>query len=771
MRIFTFFFLLFLASSLGLRAQEAVGEWKAHFSGKNAKDLCSDEKYIHVACEQMLYRYNYTGIDKIYTRINGLSDTDLKFVRKLSEDDSYILVYENSNIDILKNGTFYNFADIKNKQLSGDKSIYDIHVRGNEVWLSCGFGIVKFDTKEMEFSDTYYIGADGDFTKVCGVDFSEDYVYAATTEGLKRASLSTGALYNFNNWELINLPENKSADALGIVDGTIYVNLRNADDTEGSLYYSNGSGWQLFEAGYTNVAEIFESESFLIFTLLNGQTRIHTKDGELWEAYTAYGDGSYGAQTHINRVAEAPTGELFFADGRNSLVKPLSDGTHEFISPGGPFTNAVMQLEIINRHLVGTAGGFLINLNPANREASLFKYNLADQVYTNVVKTGHRSFYSIASPDKNQDHLFIGTWNQGLYELQGDEILNIYDETNSSLQSILPNYQSVRIGGLAYDDSGNLFMTNSFVGEPMSVYTNDGQWLSFAHSETIPKRRFFKLMRTADGNFWAGAAQTEGGLYVFNTNGTPTNLSDDDYKFFIPRTSDNNESSTDVRSMAQDKDGTVWIGTSEGIFVYYYPERIFDEAAYAERIQLTAVGADTSEQYLLKTEMVTAIAVDGANRKWLGTQTAGVFLVSPNGKDQILAFNTENSPLPSNTINDIEIDPETGRVYFATGKGLISYRAEATEGSDYFENVYVFPNPVRPGYEGVITVTGLMPDTNVKITDVAGNLVYETESLGGQAVWEGTNMNGQKVSTGVYLVFCSSPDGTETHVTKLLFVK
>ena len=222
-------------------------------------------------------------------------------------------------------------------------------------------------------------------------------------------------------------------------------------------------------------------------------------------------------------------------------------------------------------------------------------------------------------------------------------------------------------------------------------------------------------------------------------------------------------------SIAEDLDGDIWVGTDQGIVVYYYPENVFEDSDFhAQRIILT-IGDVT--QYLLNTEMITAIAIDGANRKWLGTKSSGVYLVSENGTEEIHHFTEGNSPLLSNQINDIGINHETGEIFFATDKGLISYRGSATMGSDEFRDVYVYPNPVRENYDGDITIRGLVSDVNVKITDISGNIVYETTAEGGQATWNGKNFSGSRVSTGIYLVFCSNDDGSKTYITKLLFIK
>jgi hypothetical protein len=225
----------------------------------------------------------------------------------------------------------------------------------------------------------------------------------------------------------------------------------------------------------------------------------------------------------------------------------------------------------------------------------------------------------------------------------------------------------------------------------------------------------------------------------------------------------------DVYSIAEDKEGAIWIGTSKGVALYSNPSRIWDsETMYATQPSLDL--NDGVYHPLLATETVTAIAVDGANRKWFGTKESGVFLISENGEKEVLHFTEDNSPLLSDEINAIAINQKSGEVFFGTDKGLVSYQGDAISGKSTYDNVYVYPNPVRETYDGPITVTGLIENSDIKITDISGNLVFKTTSLGGQAVWDGTNLNGNRVKTGVYLVFCNDEFGEETHITKLLFI-
>ncbi|MGM0407320.1 MAG: T9SS type A sorting domain-containing protein, partial [Bacteroidota bacterium] len=299
------------------------------------------------------------------------------------------------------------------------------------------------------------------------------------------------------------------------------------------------------------------------------------------------------------------------------------------------------------------------------------------------------------------------------------------------------------------------------------VKMSDENWYSFNFDSEISNILVSDIIVTENNHKWV--ILPGNGLFVFDDNNTPDNENDDLYKKLSVVDENGKIISNNVYSIAEDVNGVIWVGTDQGIVVYYNPSDVFETSAfYAQRITLTV---DDVTQHLLNTELISSIAVDGANKKWLGTQNSGVYLVSKDGTEEINHFTEKNSPLLSNKINDVGIDHETGEVFFATDKGLISYRGSATMGSDEFRDVYVYPNPVRENYDGDVTIRGLVSDVNVKITDISGNIVYETTAEGGQATWNGKNFSGKRVSTGVYLVFCSNEDGTKTHITKLLFIR
>ena len=227
--------------------------------------------------------------------------------------------------------------------------------------------------------------------------------------------------------------------------------------------------------------------------------------------------------------------------------------------------------------------------------------------------------------------------------------------------------------------------------------------------------------------------------------------------------------SPDVRSIAVDNKNQLWIGTNKGLRV------LSNVGNYQTEGQMTAnpiiILDDNLAQELLYEQFITDIAVDGANNKWIGTADSGLFLVSPNGQETKYHFTISNSPLPSNNINDIDINSATGEVFIATAKGLVSFKGTATAANDDLSNAYVYPNPVRPEYQGTVKIAGLLDKATIKITDIEGNLVYETTSNGGTIEWDTTAFGKYKVASGVYMIFISAEDGVETKVKKVMIIR
>lgn len=311
-------------------------------------------------------------------------------------------------------------------------------------------------------------------------------------------------------------------------------------------------------------------------------------------------------------------------------------------------------------------------------------------------------------------------------------------------------------------------MTNSHVLTCLNVKKADNTWRTYDFSGLIPiGETVSKLMITSTGQKWMILPRGQG-MLVFDDNGTIDNISDDRKIRLGFNTGAGAIPGTDVYCMAEDDDGEVWVGTDKGIGVFYCADQIMTQGACDA--QQVLIEQDGYVQILMETQVVTAILVDGANRKWIGTEGGGLFLMSADGTKQLAHFDETNSPLLSNDITTLTMDKKTGELFIGTSNGIVSYRGEATTGEDVMGDVYAFPNPVRHEYTGNVAITGLVKNANVKITDVSGQLVYETTALGGQAIWPGTNFKGERAASGVYLVFASNEDGSQKIVTKILFM-
>ena len=413
-------------------------------------------------------------------------------------------------------------------------------------------------------------------------------------------------------------------------------------------------------------------------------------------------------------------------------------------------------------------GGITASWNNVWMAATMETFQEEDWSWTHSWED--RDLINLAVDPDDPSHVFAGAWGSGVLEYHGKEITR-YDENNSSLQNLIPGQPFIRVGGVALDPQGNLWVTNSSVAEPISVLKTDGTWLSFRVNNLISEYGALgDILVSSAGHKWVIVPRGNG-LFAMDDNMTIEDTSDDIYEKVSVVDNFGKVITNDVYSFAEDHDGNLWLGTNQGVLVMYSPYRLFTEGSvYAQEILIPRGDGSGYADPLLGTQVVTSIEVDGANRKWLGTQGGGVYLVSEDGLEELAHFTASNSPLLSDVIMDIEVEGSSGEVFFGTEKGIISYKGDALQGASAFNEVVVYPNPVRDTYEGPVAIKGLLENTTVKIADMSGNLVFETESLGGQAIWDGTNFNGERVATGVYMIYLSSTDGSLSHVTKLLFI-
>ena len=743
--------LLLLASIIQAQSIK-VGEWRDHLSYFETFDVCAQGDLIYTSTDKALFVYNKNdqSIERLNT-LNGLSDANVSAIS--SNQTTLIVGYENGNLDIIENNKTENLADIKRASIIANKRINSINIEADIAYLSCGFGIVVLDLQKREIKDTYYIGAGGTYMNIIGTSISNNKLYAATEQGIYTADLNQTNLADFQAWEKMSFKENAKINLIETYAGKLFANIQGNTFNSDSLYTYDGANWELFSHPYSNVS-LKVSDNKLVVTSKYGVNRYN----EDLESLQNLSSGVFNFSKKEFRAGIYLDGEYWIADKNNGLLHYKS-GNSEQIIPTGPHKSDVAQIQNFGDEIWLAHGSKDENWDPtwSKNELSILKNDFWSHTSTLIENEIHDP---VAIAQKG-NITYVASWQDGLAELENKELSILYNNSNSSLQKRFPHDDWTNIGALEFDSQGNLWCTNAQTLEPLSVQYTNGEWESFSLGNTVTENQnLAKLLIDQNDQKWVQLKNN--GLIVFDETRSGTKA-----KKISNGENNGNLNSDRVFAMAEDLDGEIWIGTDNGVCVFYDPSAIF-EGEKAATIIVTQDGYNT---HLLNGLLINDIEIDGANRKWFATNNSGVVLTSENGTEEIYHFTAENSPLFSNKVIDIEINQESGEVFFATDKGLISYRSGATEGSNDFSNVLVFPNPVKPDYEGTISIKGLLTDAVVKITDISGNLVYKTTALGGQANWDGKRTNGEEVNSGVYLIFCSDEDGNENHVSKLLIVR
>jgi hypothetical protein len=766
--VLLFFYATFSFAQVG-NPMVGLDQWRIHLPYNDGKFVSGGNDLVYCATQYALCSYKKSDASvQRYSRLTGLSDFEISTIRYSAENKLLLIAYESSDIDLLyDDGTVVNIPDIKLKNIVGGKGINNIFFINQTAYLSCDFGIVVVDLIRHEIRDTYYIGPGGTSVIVHQFGYTGARFYAATDKGLLYADASSQTLFNYESWSqdttmhLLADPD-KPFTGITYFDNNV---IAVYNDTLKIAY--DGTGWREFTTEHFSQSTVDVFNGFLslknYFSIAfyeNIQTPV---SGFYIDQYPhGYPVDAYRDVDNYYWIADANNGFMrYVQSGFENIYLNSPTGIGAFAMDAGS-----EGIWVVGGGLVFTGtwcadhsdyGTYWFN----NNEWKSFN-KINDPLYS---AQWDKCNISVAVDPKNGKHAFVGMRNCGLMEYGPDGGTKIYNSTNSTIKPIDGDPANTWIAGVDFDSDGNLWVASNLNSTQLNELTTAGTWKSYNLGATYSDKHLFNVMTDSYHNKWINARGA--GLIVFNEN-DPDNPSDNLLKLLTTVPGQGGLPSSDVFSLAEDKEQAIWVGSSAGVFVIYNPGNIFTGGNYdAQKILLEQ---DGHAQYLLETEVVTAIAVDGANRKWFGTKSSGVYLMSPDGTKMIHTFNTENSPLPSNDIASIAIDPVTGEVFFGTGdKGICSYRGDATDGGDACDHYYVFPNPVKHDYHGSIAITGLVANASVKITDVSGQVVYQTKANGGQAVWNGNNFDGKRAQTGIYMVFVTNDDGSETCVTKMVF--
>lgn len=757
------FALLVLCSSVATYAQKPLGEWQFYPSYTAAYNVLEAGSKLYCATSGGLFFYDRAD-NTVQTmgEFDGLSDLQVRTMAYSDSSQKLILVYDNCNIDVLYRNQVYNIPELKLKTITGAKYVNQVFLHGDLAYLCCPFGIVVVDLDRMEIKDAYYPGINNTPVEVLDLTIAQNKFYAATANGVYEASLNDPFLSDASHWT--------RQDTL--TTNATYLPVRYIVSSNDHLYSYWNYKVRKFDNGnwvpvnwYVNNHFLLKAKNDKLLFITNYSVDLYSNVNDAYErSYYFYNDSS-----GITNATYTNDGYIWQCDRWNGLLRTDGASFAQFL-PKGPYSASSVRLECDEQKVLVAPAAMVTTGDPTFNTDGGAVYESGN--WTNYLQNNRynkvTSFYDVQTARVNPTtkKIMMGSGSRGLAVIGPSGVEKHYNADNSPLKKLQGDTNRCCINDMAFDDKGNTYLVNERTTTPIVKLDKNGNWTTYSFPtafSTASSAFLERIVIDSYGQKWV--TNYKNGVLVFDdrilNNGVPK------HRLLTLNSKAGVEYSNDPRCLAVDQEGNVWVGTTKGLYVYYNAATILNEENPAP--QQIKVIQDGLVQYLLEADVISSIKVDGGNRKWIGTQN-GVWLFSPDGTKSVHYFTSENSPLPSNTINDITIHPSTGEVFFATDKGLISYRGDATAGAETNELAQVFPNPVRPGYNGLITIRGLVTGANVKITDINGTLVYQTVAEGGTATWNKKNFKGEEANSGVYLVFITNEDGTETAVQKIMII-
>lgn len=766
MRFFIYYILLSCALPLAGNCQLAappIGLWREHLPYNSAIDLSNGDGKVFAATPYSLFCVDLSdnSIERM-SRVTGLSETGVSAICYDEGSHQLFIAYENSNIDIIHRSDIINIPDIKRDSRAGDKTVYNIFPYGGYYYLSTGLGVILVDGNRFEIKDTWFISNGGNPTKVNAFAAAGGFFYAATEEGLKQLPIHDANPADHTRWNLLS---GTNGLANGPCQQVLSIGERIIVQQNDSLFLLDGSGnWNLFYAdGWPIINSNVSEEKILVCQRQpNGENKvvILSPTGAVERVLTQM------APLSFPRKVILVNNEPWVADQFGSLTR-FGTNTYEQYKLNSPEGLASGELLSYNNVFYATAGEVNAAWNYQFNGDGIFMLKEGQWININRYRFPQLDslldFITIAI-DRVDGSAWAGSFGGGLLHIKGEQDFEIYKQ--GLLQPATGDPQSYRVSGLAFDRDRHLWISNYGATQPLVVRKIDGAHTAFTIPFLLTENALTQLVFDDNDYLWMVAAKG-GGLICFDKGASIEDRGDDRWKRFTSGIGSGNLPSAEILTVAKDKNNFIWVGTADGVGVIQCPELVFTSQG-CEAIW-PVINQGSFAGYLFKGENVRSIAVDGADRKWVATSN-GVWLVSATGEQVIYRFTGENSPLLSNDVRKIAIDGRTGEVFFATAKGICSFRSTATEATENTGGVIVFPNPVPPGFSGTIGIRGLPENAIVRITELDGRLVYQGKALGGQLAWNGRDYRGRLISSGAYLVLVSTDGKGWKNTAKIFFI-
>lgn len=778
-------------SSATTHAQNAVGKWTNHVPYERVREamLAGDE--VVARTDFALFTVDTATFEVTrYTKGYGLSEVSPTALAYDEQRQQWVVGYANGSLDFRDSWGTTNLPDFRISQVTGDKTINAINIEDDRAYLATNLGVVVVDLGRREIADTWPLSAGGESTSAQFVLSADNQWLVGTSLGILSASKSSLFLSNPDNWgpweaypDLGGALELKRhADQWWLATGTrgaADVVVWKGDDNglwevipgwdpDGQSYGGMASGkWILGEGGT-------RAEGLLIASCcaLWGWDI----QGEPAEITRALPD--FAQITDLVLDPSSRSGQVWLGSRIGGLITwvpqpdSMSIGTRSD-HPEGPPSNAVRRVDCWNDNLWVATGGVDAAWTPRYDDDGFFQFQNGKWFEPDLPESvngigGVRDIMDVSIDPTDPNHVAFSSYEEGLIEVRNQEVVRVLNASNSSIEeSSVGGSPRSAVSGLDFDRSGNLWFSTPNTTTCLHVMLPDGSTIGMEVGDNGLNLLFGDVEVTRDGYVWVALARGKG-LLVYNPNNTPEDPTDDNWVILNANEGEGGLPSNDVFCIEEDLDGEIWVGTGNGPCVFYRSESVFENEVTASQI---LISQDGNLQYLLETDFVHSIIIDGGNRKWIGTRNAGLYVVSSDGLTTVHHFTTDNSPLPSNNVLNVAMDYGSGEVYIATDQGLMSYASGSSNWDPEMSNVRVRPNPVRADYDGPVVIDGLANESTVHITNAAGRRLAELKSEGGRATWDGMLEDGSPAPFGIYLAFATDLDGKEGAVVKFAILR
>ncbi len=728
-------FTIGLFSLFQAKAQDIpVFGWQSHFSYYDVKSFEVGDLGFYASTNRALYFFD--GQDNsinFLNKITGLSDIGIGAISFDQNNDLLAIGYLNGNIDLVQNENVDNITTILDAPNIDEKSFHELQIIDGELWGGLEFGMIRYDLNQEEFSESYQnIGQNGDRISINDFVITADSIIAASSDGIISVSLDDDTnRQDFNFWQrqLLGLPFSQ----IECFENDFYASIEN------DLFKQVNGNWQFLTSFTDQITSIYQTTSSLYVLTETELFEIESDNPQLVLS-TSNAWGSFNSITQFESrfyLGTTKSGLIIF---ENFNSEP------SIILPEGPFSD---QSEV-NTDSLGIQ--FWVQEDQfSSYDAVNSKWEISE-----IQDSNGNNISAITDVDLGFNERIVSNYSQGVFINSDNGYLSLNEEVSPN-NPLRETNGSLNIPAIEYED-GQLWIIQQEVDQALSSWNpSTDEWQ--VHGLTHPLRNFVNDIIIVDNqDKWLSIEfDRGGGVLVFNEESN-------DLRYLNTNGGQGGLPGREITDIKQDQNRFIWITTNEGICFFPNPNLILSGGSLTANIPIFDGGL------LLRDEYLTALAIDPANRKWIATRDNGVWLFSETGEELVQHFTTENSPLPSDEVSNVTIDPKTGQVFFTTPNGIASFRSDATEGTNTHQNVRIYPNPVEPNFNGFIVIEGLVNNAFLKLTDVSGKLVREIQANGSTATWNARDLNGSRVQAGVYLVFSSNRDGSETFIGKIVVI-